>query len=69
MCFLRHVTSTNTFCIRSKTILSISHESCMFVLSDVHQLLVGFIATRPLRSLCILGVPYFDHECLRELEF
>ena len=69
MRFLRHVTGTNTFYICSKTILSISHASCTFVLSGVHQLLVRFIATCPLQSLCILCVTYFDHECLWVLNF
>ena len=50
MRFLRHVTGTNTFCIRSKTVLSVSHAlyvrfiRCASVTCTVHTLLVRYLS-------------------------
>ena len=78
MRFLRHVTGTNTFCIRSKTVLSVSHAlyvrfvRCASVTCTVHTLLVRYLScTRSVvvQSLCVLCVSYFDRGCLGELKF
>ena len=79
MRFLRHVTGANTFCIRSKTVLSVSNAlyvrfffQCASVTCTVHTLLVRYLScTRSVvvRSLCVLCVSYFDRGCLEELKF
>ena len=55
MRFLRHVTGTNTFCIRSKTVLSVSHALYVRFFPVCVRYLYGSYATRPLLVLYTFG--------------